>query len=67
VSSKSRSIASAALEKGGAPLATDERPDMVGALMGRTYPRGQWLFLYEGITVPIVYHPAPTPPPPPTP
>jgi hypothetical protein len=41
---------------------------MVAALMGRTYPRGQWLFLYEGITVPIVYMPAPHgPPPPPTP
>lgn len=65
---KYRSTARAA--EGGeaaAPLATAERPDMVAALMGRTYPRGQWLFLYEGITVPIAYIPAPTPPPPPSP
>lgn len=67
MSTKSRSVARSTLAEGRALLATEERPDMVAALMGRTYPRGQWLFLYEGITVPIVYMPAPTPPPPPTP
>jgi hypothetical protein len=67
VASKYKSSAAESPSEAAALLATQERPDMVAALMGRTYPRGQWLFLWEGITVPIAYVPAPTPPPPPTP
>jgi len=65
---KNRSTSFASLAEGAELLApTAQRPDMVAARMGRTYPRGQWLFLFEGITIPIAYYPAPAPPPPPPP
>lgn len=64
MSTKSRSFARSTLAGGAALLATEERPDIVAALMGSKYQRGQLLFLYEGITVPIVYVPAAAPPTP---
>jgi hypothetical protein len=65
---KNRSTFSS-LAEGGEVLAPSggERADMMAQRPGDGYPRDVWVFLFEGITVPIAFIPAAPPPPPPTP
>lgn len=65
MSQKYRSTARAASLAEGGALVIEERADMTMQHRGTGYTRGTWLFLWEGITVPIAFVPAAPPPPPP--
>ena len=63
MSQKYRSTARAASLAEGGALANEEPADMTMQHRGTGYTRGTWLFLWEGITVPIAFVPAAPPPP----